>query len=41
MNRVVNDLSGEQWAALTEAWGGCGDRSVEATWVSFVAVQSR
>jgi 5-methylcytosine-specific restriction endonuclease McrA len=23
MNRVVNDLSGEQWTALTVAWGGC------------------
>ncbi len=23
MAAVVNDLSPEQWAALTEAWGGC------------------
>ncbi|MEP7365417.1 MAG: HNH endonuclease signature motif containing protein [Acidobacteriota bacterium] len=23
MDRVEHDLSGEQWAALVEAWGGC------------------
>jgi 5-methylcytosine-specific restriction endonuclease McrA len=23
MDRVEHDLSGEQWAALKEAWGGC------------------
>ena len=23
MERVEHDLSGEQWAALKEAWGGC------------------
>jgi 5-methylcytosine-specific restriction endonuclease McrA len=23
MDRVVHDLSGAQWAALTAAWGGC------------------
>lgn len=23
MDRVENDLSGEQWTALKEAWGGC------------------
>ena len=23
MARVEHDLSGEQWSALTEAWGGC------------------